>query len=224
MSDPEGRRGFVGLADGQVTALDLNTGAVIWGRTGLGQPLAANLSRLLTLYDAGDEIILRLADAQTGQDVVRVSGLGLPSWAREVIGQPDAAEFYANNEGNGFRVLWSMRRPYRGGAPPGPTIADARPATLKGSILLDPTSGKVLDRGHETAPAGQPEAAASADPNVYAQEQIGDRIYRLKVAPPGAEHRAEITVEASSAASGNVEWETRVGAVPDSGPAPLPTR
>ncbi|CCE04991.1 hypothetical protein BRAS3843_1220004 [Bradyrhizobium sp. STM 3843] len=221
MSDPEGRRGFVGLAGGEVTALDLTTGAVIWGRTGLGQPLAANLSRLVTLHHSGGELALRLTDALTGQDIARISGLDLPNWAQEVIGEPNAICFHAKNEGTSIRVSWSLRRPYRGGAPPGPAIAGALPAAhLSGSILLDPANGDVLERGQGTAPVEQLRSVVSTDPSVLAQEQIGDRVYRLKVAPvaPGG---AEMAVEASSAANGNVEWITPVGTVPDIGPTPL---
>jgi hypothetical protein len=220
VSDPEGRRGFVGLAGGQVIALDLKTGAVIWSRHGLGQPIAATLSRLVTLNEEGTEVGLPLIDAESGQALGRVSELDLPSWARYVISEPDAAQFEAKNEGPMIRVSWSLRQPYRGGAPPGPTIAESRPTPpATGGILFDPASGAVLEKGPGVTPAERSEPATSTDPNVLAQEQIGDRIYRLKVAQ-GAERRAEMTVEACGAESGDVEWEVPVGSVPDTGPAP----
>jgi hypothetical protein len=220
VTDPEGRRGFVGLTGGQITALDLTTGAVIWSRPQLGQPLAVTPSRLLTVDDADGEVVLRLINAETGQEVARVLGLDLPSWARHVIREPDAARFYARNEGTGIRVSWSLRQPYRGGAPPGPTIAGAHPAApITGSILLDPARGIVLEKGHGIPPADQPEIS-SAKPNVLAQERIGDRVYSLKVAPT-SERRTTVTVEARGAASGEVEWEAPVGSVADVGPGPL---
>jgi hypothetical protein len=227
VSDPEGHRGFVGLAGGRVTALELRTGALIWSRPALGEPLAANASRLVTVDEADGEVVLRVINAQTGQEITRVSPLDLPSWAPHVMREPDAARFSAVNEGAAIRVFWSFRQPYRGGAPPGPTIAAARAGEpITGSILLDPARGTLLDKGKGGPPVDQPEDSVSDDPNVLAQERIRDRVYALKVVPrlAGADVNStgsDITIEARSAASGEVEWKTPVGSDADLAPEPL---
>lgn len=198
-----------------ITALDLTSGTVMWNRPRLGQPLAANISRLVTVDSVDNGVALRLINAETGQECQRLA-LDLPSWAQSVIGEADAASFHAIIEGNNVRVFWWLRRPHRGGPPLGPAIPNSPDEPVEGSILLDPASGTVFEKGPWIMPADQPEPIPSSDPTVLSQQRIGDRIYCLR-ATPGPGRRATITVEARSTATGQVEWETPVSVVEDAG-------
>src|SRR3954464_2420463 len=89
VTDGEGRRGFIGVNAADVTAVDLDTGSVLWTRRDIGRPLAATATRLITIETSGEELALRMTDAESGRDVTRITNLGLPLWARESAEQPD---------------------------------------------------------------------------------------------------------------------------------------
>src|SRR5262245_49579958 len=141
LRDPIGLRGYV-AAGPEIVAVDLATGAISWRRGAIGRPIAATATRLLTLDTDGGGFVLRLLDAATGADAGRVSGFGMPDWAREIGTEADAVQMDAFEAPNGIHVSWSVRRPYRGGAPPPTaTMAEARDAAT-GSIVIDAETGR----------------------------------------------------------------------------------
>src|SRR4051812_20989234 len=98
--DAQGRRGFVEV-QGEVVAVDLAMGAMLWRRPGVGRPIAATAERLITLDRAGEGFVLLLLDATTGADVARTEKLGMPDWAAQIDLAGDAVQVEISEVGDG---------------------------------------------------------------------------------------------------------------------------
>src|SRR5262245_35254718 len=115
--DADGRRGYV-AAGADIAAVDLVIGSVAWRRRAVGRPVAATVTRLLTLDRDSGSFVLRLFDAATGADAGQITNFGMPDWARETGTDADAIQVVASPVPDGIHLSWRVRRPYRGGAPP----------------------------------------------------------------------------------------------------------
>lgn len=215
--DAQGRRGYVEV-QGEVVAVDLATGAMLWRRLGVGRPIAATAERLITLYRTGEGFILRLLDATTGADVARSEKLGMPDWAAEIGLAADAVQVEASEAVDGIRIQWRMRQPYRGGAAPPPEIAAKAREEATGGVIVDPNTAGLKPAVPESPTVPRRAAVsrpASADSSVFALDREGDRVFALEAKDSG------VTLEARDARDNSVLWRLPLAAQRASHPPPL---
>jgi len=224
--DADGTHGYVAVGPGDVAAVDLSTGAVLW-RKPVGQPVAATATRLLTLDRDRNRFVLRLFDAATGKQIRRLTRFGMPDWADDAPISPQTLRVDAAEEPSGVRVRWWVRRLYRGGAPPPAKIAAQARDEQAGAILIDPKTGRFQSVAaaetafDETEPGPAdlgPHAAPT--PDTIAIGRAGDRLFALRHrSRPGGV--AEITLEARDAGNNSTLWETPIAQIESARPPPL---
>lgn len=212
--DADGKRGYVQIA-GEVVAVDLATGEALWRRPQIGRPVAATARRLITLDRIGSEVALRLIDAATGADTGRIVGFGLPDWAARA--DLDDIQIGASEAAGGIRLDWTLRRLYRGGAPPPRDMTPDAQEPATGSIVIDPDTASAAPAGAATPvpPALQSHPETSSDPSVYALDRIGDRLFALRA------QGSDTVLVARDARTGEVLWETPLSSQRNGGPTPL---
>ena len=223
--DADGRRGYLAVGRGEVVAIDLSTGAVLW-RKPVGWPVEATTTRLLTLDRAGKSFIVRLLDAATGEGVRRISGFGMPAWANDTPISPQTVLVDTEEGPSGILLRWRIRRLYHGGAPPSPQIAAEARDERAGAILIDPRTGRfrsvaALEPTFGKAETGPQNLAehATPTPDTLDVGRVGDWLFALKLRsqPGGA---SEIVLEARDAYGGTL-WETPIRQVESARPPPL---
>jgi hypothetical protein len=116
--DAAGMRAYLEMLPGEVVAVDLSNGAVLWRRDRIGRPVGATPTRLLTLAQNGNSFVLLLTDAATGADAGRIENFGMPDWAARAGTAADAVQVETKETPTGIQLTWRLRQPYRGGGPP----------------------------------------------------------------------------------------------------------
>jgi hypothetical protein len=225
--DAAGRRAYLEISPGEVVAIDLSNGTMVWRRARIGQPVAATPTRLLTLDPNGKSFVLRLLDAATGADTGRIENFGMPDWAVQAGTAADAVQVDTEETPTGIRLTWRLRRPYRGGAPPPASIAAKHSEESVGAVVVDPESGRFVPVTDFAPPRPRtaPTAAelgphAKPAPNIVAFERVGDRLFTLKAETmPG---KRTVTLEARDASNGSMLWEAPL--TEDSASHPMPQR
>lgn len=209
--DVRGARAYVPVAPHETVAIDLADGAVLWRRDGIGRPIAATISRLVTLEVEGKGFALRLVDAATGRDVGRATDFGMPNWATEVGTAPDAVDVEASESADGIRLDWRLRRPYRGGAPPSSEIAAQAAEESAGAVVLDPATAHAKLAGEtSSAEIRSPKIVkklgshAKSQPDVVAIERVEDRLFALKI--KNVADKCLVSLEARNALDGVTLW------------------
>ena len=216
--DAQGLRGYVEVNPGEVLAVDLVSGAVLWRRERIGRPVAATVQRLIALDREGDRYVLRLVDAASGVDAGRIDDFGMPDWAAKTGLTPDAVEVEASEVPGGIRLDWNLRQLYRGGAPPPEHIATEAREAVRGAAIVDPNAARATPAA--LAPPGPPKpspfaAEATPDPSVFALDRVGDRVFALKA------QGASLVLEARDARTGGVVWQAPLAERRASRPTPL---
>jgi hypothetical protein len=213
--DSQAERGFVEVPAGEVVAIDLGKGTVLWRRERIGRPIAATRQRLLTLDRAGDRLVLRLFDVVSGADAGTIDDLGMPAWAGRTDLAPDAVQVETAEVPDGVRLQWTVRHPYRGGAPPPPHIEAEAQREAHGAVIVDPTTLRVTPTAPTPAAAQDITRAreGSTDPTVLASERVGDTVFALKASGPG------ITLQARDG-RGTVLWELPLSSQQSRRPTP----
>jgi hypothetical protein len=222
VTDPRGERCFIETAPGELTAVELKTGQVCWRMTGLGRPIAATASRLLTVVRDADSFQMRIIDARSGVQTAAVQLPMIP--AQETSRELEGLQIEAVEVGPRLRVSWHLRPHYSGGARPSAAAASA-PET-SGAFFLDIDSGTVqLD---DAAPARtEPEVADAIDLGPHAEptddvlgiKRMGDSLYSLKMEQRGP-NDMHLKLEAKDALSGSVQWETGLSQIDAAPPEP----
>jgi hypothetical protein len=184
--DSIGRSGYVELGSGEIAAVDLVHGTMLWRRTGVGRPIAATPERLLTLDVAGSGFVVRFLDAQSGADTGKAEIAGMPDWAQTTGLAPDAVLVTAAEVPEGVELRWRIRKPYRGGAPPPRSISAQAENALTGSLVVDPKASRVVfaagpgpdhdAESVEQSPAPHPPAAGTADDRAFALDSTGSEL------------------------------------------------
>jgi hypothetical protein len=222
--DTQGLRAFIPVQPGEVVGVNLANGDVLWRRSGIGRPVAATTTRLVTLDQDGKSFVLRLLNAETGGEVAEIKDFGMPDVSAQEAAAPDAVQIEAAAVPEGIRFAWRVRSPYRGGSPPPAHIAAKALEETTGAVVVDPTAARVVSAGASGSIAGSSTDSpakvqpASPDPNVIALDQVGERAFALKAqAVSGQSMR--ITLEARDARNGSMLWEVPLA----EGPARRPT-
>jgi hypothetical protein len=224
--DAAGVHGFIPVGPDAVVAVDITRGVVLWRRDGIGRPIAATATRLVTLTREGEKFLLRILAAADGRDIGTAQDPGMPRWAARIDTSSDAVVVDAVETDEGIHIEWRMRRPYRGGAPPPRHVADQVNDEMRGELVLDPETARTsaapsaLARNAAfatQAAAGEPHV--SPDPGVVALDRIGDRMFALKVR--SVDRKSVVTLEARNAQDGSTVWEATLVEHASEGPAPL---
>jgi hypothetical protein len=212
--DVAGARGFIPMAPDTIVAVDLASGTVLWRRSGIGRPLAATATRLVTVAARAPAFVLRLIDAASGENSGELDPPGWPHWAEEGVG-PEVLQVTASEAPNGVRLGWHLQRAYHGGASPSAAVLADLQGDAAGHLLLDVESvrGTVVSgdvaapwsRGLEEAVVGE---AVVSGPDVLACDRVGARVFTLKAIARG--HTRTVVLEARDAASG-AHWDTSIG-------------
>jgi hypothetical protein len=224
--DTAGTHGFIPVGPDDVVAVDITRGAVLWRRDGIGRPIAATASRLVTLVREGEQFLLRIFAVADGRDIATAQDFGMPRWAAQIDTSSDAVVVDAVETDEGIHIEWRIRRPYRGGAPPRRDVAEQVNDEMRGALVLDPdtarTNAAPSARARNAAFATQAaigEPHVSPDPGVVALDRIGDRMFALKVR--SVDRKSVVTLEARNAKDGSTVWEATLVERASEGPAPL---
>jgi hypothetical protein len=216
--DATGHRGYVEVASGEIAAVDLANGTMLWRRAGVGRPIAATADRLLTLDVAGKTFVVRVLDARTGADAGQAEVAGMPDWGQTAGLAPDAVQVTATEVPDGVELCWRMREPYRGGAPPPRAISAKAESAVTGCAIVDPQTSRVVSAVSPAGPDKQvepPSHQQSADPNVLALGRAGDRTFTLE------RGGSELALEARRAPDNHLLWRLPLAPVRTSRPPPL---
>lgn len=197
ITSPDGRVGFVGLAGGVVTAIDLATGQVLWRKDGAGAPVAAS-ERHLVVVDPDKLCVL---DAATGD--VAAESRSAPT---EALSQGLRSGLVAARDtARGVHVSWRLRRLHESGIvrenATAPTVED-------GALDIDVATGAA----QSTAPALELLQAASA--------VIDQDPQFLVTTAPGAGTELDVKLQALDRPAGIPIWETSIGSVQATRPRP----
>lgn len=209
--DAQAARGFVPVAPATVVAVDLHTGSVLWRQSGIGRPVAATATRLVTLASRGEAFVLRLLDAATGEDVGAVEPADWPQWA-EGGTRLDAMHLSAAETTEGIRLRWQIHRGYGGGAAPSAAILAEADHDESGEMMVNLETGQSTP-APETTEAPNREASVAVAPGAGASDspvrhQLGSRVFTLNVESRGA---SKVIVLASQDAATGASWETALG-------------
>jgi hypothetical protein len=219
VTDLRGERCFVETAPDELTAVELKTGQICWRTTGLGRPVAATASRLLTIARDTQDFQMRIIDAHSGNQTASVA---LPMIPAHGASDLEGLRIEAFEIGRRLKLIWHSHSHYRGGAAPNPAAVSAPGAW--GSFFLDLDSAAIeIDTA---PPATELEAANGTDLGPHAEpaadvlgiKRMGDRLYSLKT-----EQRAPnmlLKLEAKDALSGNIQWETDLSQIDAAPPEP----
>jgi hypothetical protein len=225
--DAEGQHGYLEVAPGDVVAVDLASGSLLWRRDRIGRPIAASAKRLITLDRDGTEFVLRLIDAANGADAGRIRNFGMPDWAAQAGSGADAVAIDALETPAGIQLRWRLRRPYRGGAPPPAHIEAQSSEEATGAVVVDPATARITPAAAQaqasaaSAPRDAPRDLgphAKPAPDIFALDRVGDRLFALKVG--AAADNSGVTLEASDARNGTLLWRTPLTASPAGRPTP----
>jgi hypothetical protein len=215
--DAIGRRGYVEVASGEIAAVDLSQGTMLWRRAAVGRPIAATPDRLLTLDVAGNAFVVRFLDGQSGADAGQAEVTGMPDWARTTGLATDAVQMTATEVPEGVELRWRVRQPYRGGAPPPRAISATAESAVTGSVIVDPQASRVVstadprpDKEIET-----PFHQQSSEPHVLAVGRIDDRTFTLEGTG------SEVVLEARAGSDNQLLWRLPLATQRASRPPPL---
>jgi hypothetical protein len=170
---------------------------------------------LITLDRDGARYVFRVIDAGTGHDAGAIRDHEMPDWASSAGLARDALSVDAAESADGLRIEWTVRRPYRGGAPPPDEIARQAQQRARGALVVDPKTAAARAVAPESAPqAAAPEERdaelTSSDPEVVALAKVEDRIFSLRM-----REQAEgpvLEIEARRSSDGTPLWQTTVEA------------
>jgi hypothetical protein len=213
--DVLGRRGYVEVGSGEVAAVDLSQGTLLWRRAGVGRPIAATPDKLLTLDVAGDTFVIHFLDVQSGADAGQAKATGMPEWARTTGLAPDAVQVTASEVPEGVALRWRIRQPYRGGAPPPRTISAQAESATTGSLVVDPETSRVVSAA-DPGPDHEIEShQQSQDPDMLAAGKPDDRTFSLESAG------SELVLEARAGPDNRLLWRLPLATQSASRPPPL---
>ena len=225
--DSRGDRAFIPTSADAICAVDLADGVILWKRSQVGRPIAADETRLALLDREGANYFVRVLDAASGADCARMAGLGMPDWAQSAGFAKDALslDVDAGAEAHQFKLSWTMRRPYRGGAAPSATVQAEAARVERGAALLDLQNGTIRAASPALTPrAPSPGAPPSpvADRDTLATQDLEDRRFVLRVEQDSGNHPV-LTLEATRSDAGSRLWKTDLEmlAVGSTKPAPL---
>ncbi len=164
VADAEGRRGFVTNADGDVTALDLETGKPLWESRTAGRPLAVADRRVwVQVRDKDKANVIRVVGlgVDDGKPAVESDPIVLPDWVAAEEGRGAGRSFTSSAylDGGDLFVRWQANTWYWGGAAPSPQTQKAARRHAGGVARVNLKSGKVEMLETDKAPPPPSSAA-----------------------------------------------------------------
>jgi hypothetical protein len=225
--DGNAERGFVPVAL-EVIAVDLKRGTVLWRRSDAGRPLAATARWLLTTTIERAKLMLHVLDAASGSEHFAAAVPRVPEWAHEALGQGNSENFTATElDQDRFRVVWTLRRLYRGGASPSSFVQAEAQREASGAFVVDAAHRIVTEElavGAAAVPEPDAEGALTAAPDaesgVIASARVGDRVFVMTARPDGA-GGTSASLLARDAGSGATQWEIPLASIAPRRAGPL---
>ena len=161
MADADGAKGFVADDKGGVSALDLESGKVLWESKTAGRPIAVEGGRVLVqTRDPKNPQALRIVglDVDKGDKAWESDPIVFPDWVSPVEGRGAGRSFHshARLDDGALLIIWQANSFYWGGAAPSPQIIKASRRDADGAARIHLESGKVemLDAAKAPPPAG----------------------------------------------------------------------
>jgi hypothetical protein len=216
VADEGERVGFVQRRAGNITAIDLQTGKILWTTTELARPLLVCGERLLA-YRLLAPNVLQIVAAVASADgtLTTVSEpVTFPDWV--TIDPEDSREFSlaATADDHFLLLAWEAHAYYRGGAPPSRQVIEQTRKDTDGVARVDLATGKVAMLPGEPRPKAPtsvlPTTAPRLEGAIGEQCQIGPYIYALTEEHPDESRRRSI-LKKWQVGSGNLVWELDLG-------------
>jgi len=220
VADAEGHHAIRRDSRGQLVALNLDEGRVLW-RSGLAlRPLIVTDALALGLALAPPRVVaLPLVGAPDAPPPAWTSPrLPWPEWAAT---DPDGAgvdiALDAAQMGAVIALAWTLRPRYTGGA--APAAGSPRAAPVHGGCGVDLANGRILPPVPlPPRPADEGRTDAVDDPTVLAQQRFGKLTYRLTIVDAGTKVRTVLC--ALDARQGTLHWECVLDEAPRRRPMP----
>ena len=201
VADADGAKGFVADDKGGVSALDLESGKVLWESKTAGRPIAVEGGRVLVqTRDPKNPQALRIVglDVDKGDKAWESDPIVFPDWVSPVEGRGAGRSFHshARLDDGALLIIWQANSFYWGGAAPSPQIIKASTRHADGAARIHLESGKVemLDAAKAPPPAGpkvskelEKAAARSYGPDGSTVAVAGDYAVAVDVEPAGAD-------------------------------------
>ncbi|MFL6333273.1 MAG: hypothetical protein ACJ754_08035 [Pyrinomonadaceae bacterium] len=177
VADPRGRGGYVSSSSGEIVAVELATGGLLWTTRNASKPLIVHEGRLLALRQLnkrGTLVQIVALDAE-GAQVLESERVMLPDGV-DIDGGEDSTtvEVYVTL---GSLVLdWEAHLRYGGGAPPPPYVQERYTKDVRGGVRVHLQSGKVEAlRPGETRAAGARLQGEESDSSAVRVWTVGGR-------------------------------------------------
>lgn len=136
---------YVGVGAGELVAVDLSDGAILWRRLDAGSPIAASQAHLLSLGENGYE----LRSTESGELVASLDKAGLPS-------ADDLIDISVDESVDGPMIAWNSLPRYSGGAVPSPTRSIPTPTA--DAVVVDLAKGTTKQASASVSEVGPSEA------------------------------------------------------------------
>jgi hypothetical protein len=217
VADEGGRVGFVLGRAGTITAIDLETGRVLWTTKDLARPLLVCGERLLAYQSLAPNTLQVVAlDVSDDGALTKVSDpVTFPDWVN--IDPEDTREFsLAATADDHFLVLaWEAHAYYRGGAPPSRQVIEHARKDAAGIARVELDTGKVAMLPSEPRPKAPPPFLPTPAPPLPEAAigehcQIGPYVYGLTEEQSDQSRRRSM-LKKWQVGSGKLVWELDLG-------------
>lgn len=211
--DPAGAIAYIADAGGGISAIDLNTGGVLWSTTEAERPLLSLGDRLAALHrqDAHTLLALALDTSRAGAVTLRSDSIDFPDWV--VLDLRNTEQFTLSAYARDQLLLmdWEARSFYKGGAAPSQQVLQQESRIATGTVQIDLKTGHValLARAAQPPQAEAPSPAPEppvADRNAREVQIVGSRAYYLVSESTRAGFMRTL-LRAMDLASGRIIWE-----------------
>lgn len=223
--DHNGVRGYIRAPSGAVLAIDLVDGEVLWRiKTGSWPLLAWSAKLIAARVPAPHAIAMVVLEASSGREGSISQPLLLPEWIEVSLTDESVFSLRARGEGGIVEVHWRAHARYRGGAAPSARVLENSARDAEGAFQFDVETGEIevipaaAGRGARLAEAPAASSAASTEPDVIEQHDIGNRRFQLVARTA---EKTELLVRALDLENWQTLWETAVEEASSRGPRPL---
>ncbi|MCE9568326.1 MAG: hypothetical protein K8U57_40515 [Planctomycetes bacterium] len=142
---PDGKLLFTRGKDG-VEAIDLSSGKLLWVNKAATR-LAGVAGRTVIGWTADEKkpntFSVVAMDSTTGKTLFKSDAIAMPDWANTAKEHGFSFRTAARSDGTQIVVVWQANTFYAGGARPTPEIEKAARREAVGSVVIDPTTGKM---------------------------------------------------------------------------------
>ena len=210
VASPDGTLGFVRNRRGDIDALRLDSGTLLWRGGVAAEPVAATDREVIAVRpspgrsNALDLLVLSVADAGR---VARECRIELPEGVMAASSDPRDFQSWVELEGGTLRLEWKARSRYRAGAPPPAAVARAARVEVRGAARCDIERGAVTT---EPSPGAQAEDLPPSLPyrirSVWSQSawSYGAGVASLALAGPTDGRKLVLELRAAAASAPRV--------------------